>query len=139
LLVGILGFAVAVTHPYVAEALKPPEPPPPKLSDTLAEAGDKLVGKVIDRVRGRKSEPVAQQPAPPPPKPWGLYLSIAATALGFIVLVSGTVGWVRREDHRLAASAMIAGFLAIAWVYIVVALVIALVLVFLLLILGLFS
>ena len=36
-------------------------------------------------------------------------------------------------------SAMIAGFLAIAWVYIVVALVIALVLVFLLLILGLFS
>jgi hypothetical protein len=40
LLVGSVGLVIVVVHPYPAEALKPP-PPPQKLSDTLAEAGDK--------------------------------------------------------------------------------------------------
>ena len=53
---GIVGLSAAIAGPHIAQALKPPEPPPPKLSDTIAEAGDKLVGRVLDRVRGRKTE-----------------------------------------------------------------------------------
>jgi hypothetical protein len=136
LLIGLAGLAAAIARPYIAEALKPPEPPPQKLSDKLAEVGDKFVGRMIDRVRGAKPAPVAAQPAPPPRTPWPWYLSVAAASLGFVAAVSGTAGWVRREDHRLAASAITAGFLAVAWVYIVMALVIALVIVFLLILLG---
>jgi hypothetical protein len=137
LIVGSVGLAVAVTQPYIAEALKPPPPPPQKFSDTLTEAGEKFVGRMIDRVRGKKAEPLAA-PAPPQPRPipWPWYLSITATSLGLIGAVLGTASWIRREDHRLAASAIVASALAVAWIYIVVALVIALVIVFLLPLLG---
>jgi hypothetical protein len=106
---GILGLTAAVAGPRIAEALKPPEPPPQKLSDTLAEAGDKFVGRVLDRVRGKKPAAAAETHPSPPPTPWGWYLSVAATSLGLVGAVAGTGGWVRREDHRLAASAIIAG------------------------------
>ncbi len=122
----VLGLPLAIASPYIAEFLKPP-PAPHKLSDTLAEAGDKLVGRLIDRVRGRKPDaPVI----PPAERPWLLYLTITATSLGLIGSLAGTVGWIRREDHRLAGSAIAVGALAVAWMYIVAALVIALVLIF---------
>ncbi len=138
LLVGSVGLVIAVVHPHLAEALKPPPPPPQKLSDTLAEAGDKFVGRMIDRVRGKKAATPAPPPPPPQPQPlpWAWYLSLAATSLGLIGAASGTIAWVRREDHRLAASAITAGALAVAWVYILAALVIALVIVFLLFLLA---
>ena len=50
--------------------------------------------------------------------------------------MAGTGAWIRRENHRLATSAIIAGSLAVAWVYIVAALVIALAIVFLLVFFG---
>lgn len=136
LLFGFVGLAVAVACPYIAEALKPPPPPPQKLSDTLAEAGEKFVGRMIDRVRGKKTASPAELPPQPQPIPWTRYFALTATALGLLGAVLGTASWIRREDHRLAASAILAGALAVAWIYIVAALVIALVIVFLLLLLG---
>jgi hypothetical protein len=65
-----------------------------------------------------------------------LDLSVAATSLGLVGSLSGTAGWIRREDPRMAASAITVGALAVAWVYIVAALVIALVIFFLLLLGG---
>ncbi len=135
LLAAMLGFPLAVTSPYIVEFLRPP-PAPHKLSDTLAEAGDKLVGRLIDRVRGRKPDAPL---IPPAERPWLLYLSVAATSLGLIGSLAGTVGWICREDHRLAGSAIAVGALAVAWTYIVAALVIALVLCFLLLLSGYFG
>jgi hypothetical protein len=139
LLVGVLGLFAAVARPHIAEALKPPkppEPPPQKLSDTLADAGDKFVDRIIDRLREKKAEPAAKAPPPSPPTPWDLYLAVAATSLGLVGALAGTAGWVRREDHRLAASSIVVGVLALAWVQIVAALVIAFLIVFLLLLGG---
>jgi hypothetical protein len=56
--------------------------------------------------------------------PWPLYLSIAAASLGLTGSLSGTVGWIRREDLRLTVSAMAVGALAVAWIYIVLGIVI---------------
>ncbi len=136
LVVGVVALVAAVAGPHIAKALKPPEPPPQKLSDTLVEAGDKFVGRLLDRARGKQAQPAAEPPPVPSATPWDWYLSVAATSLGLVGALSGTVGWVRREDHRLAASAIVTGSLAVAWAYIVAALVIALVIVFLLLLFG---
>jgi hypothetical protein len=140
LLLAVAGLTLAIARPYIAEAMKPPPPPEPrqKLSQVLAEAGEKLVDRMLDKVRGRAA---AAQAGPPPPaqardRPWLLYLSIAATALGLVGSLSGTAGWIRREEPRLAVSAMTIGAIAVAWVYIVAALVIALVIFFLLLLGG---
>ena len=62
LLVAILGLGTALVAPHVVAAV---EPPRPKLSDTLAEAGDKFVGKMIDRVRHKEAPPSAEAAAPP--------------------------------------------------------------------------
>lgn len=117
LISGLAGLAIALAQPHIAEGLKAPEPPPQRLSETLVEAGDQLVSRMVDRVTGKKSEPAMTPPVPPPVTPWAWYLSIAATALGFIGAVSGVVGWVRIENPRLAASAVAVGSLAIALVY----------------------
>ncbi len=137
LIVAVVGLALSVLHPQIAEALKPPDPPPPKVADVLAEAGDKWVGKMIDRARGRKAEP-PKEPLPPAvrPTPWLLYFSIAATSLGLIGALAGTASWIRREDHRLAASAILVGTLAVAWVYVMAGITIATVIILLLLIFG---
>jgi hypothetical protein len=68
---GVLGLTAAVAGPRIAEALKPPVPPPQTLSDTLAEAGDMFVGRVLDRVRGKKPAAAAETQPPPPPTAWG--------------------------------------------------------------------
>ena len=131
-LLAVLGLACAIGQPYVEEALKPPEPPPKKLSDKLSEAGDKFVGRMVDRVRGEEPQP--EEPAPP--VPWGWYVSAAATSLGLAGALGGVVGWVRREDHRLSGAAMATGAAAALWVYVAAALVIALVIVVVLVVLG---
>ena len=132
---GILRLVATVAGPHIARALEPPDPPPQKLSDTLVEAGDKLIGKLLDRVRGKQPETIRNAPPPTPAIPWGWYLSVAATSLGMPGALAGTVP-VRRENHRLAASAIVTGSLAVAWTYIVAALVIALAIFFLLLLFG---
>jgi hypothetical protein len=133
---GVTGLIAAVAGPHIAQALKPLEPPPQKLADKLAEAGDKFVGRLLDRVRGKQAEKVVDALPPAPPAPWGWYLSVAATALGLVGAVAGTGAWIRRENHRLAASAIITGSLAVAWVYIVAALVLALAIMFLVMMFG---
>ena len=133
---GILRLVATVAGPHIARALKPPDPPPQKLSDTLVEAGDKLIGKLLDRVRGKQPETIRNAPPPTPAIPWGWYLSVAATSLGMPGALAGTGAGVRRENHRLAASAIVTGSLAVAWTYIVAALVIALAIFFLLLLFG---
>jgi hypothetical protein len=125
LIVAALGLALGVMQPHITEAMKPPPPPPPqKMADVLAEAGDKFVGKMVDRVRGKKPEPPKAVEPPPKKTPWPLYISIAATSLGLAGSLSGTVGWIRREDLRLTVSAMAIGALAVAWIYIVLGIVI---------------
>ena len=78
-LLAVLGLALAIARPYVAEALKPPPPPDPqqRLSRVLAEAGEKLVDRMLDKVRGR---PAAGQAGPPPPVQGGA--SLVAVPLG---------------------------------------------------------
>ncbi len=133
LVLGVIGLAGAVARPYVEEALKPP---PEKLSDVIADAGEKLVVRAVDHMRHKKAEPAAKQPPPPPARPVGWQLSVAATSLGFVGAVCGAVGWVRREDQRLAASATVAGSVAVALTNLVAALVIALAIVLLLVLRG---
>jgi hypothetical protein len=135
----VIGLAFAVIQPYIAEALKPPEPPPQKLSDTLAEAGDKFVARMINRMRGKPAQPATKLPPAPHASSAAKSLPIAATSLGLIAAVCGTLGWVRREDHRLAASAIVTGTVAVGWIYIVTALAIALAIVILVLLRGVFA
>ena len=145
LCLGIIGLIVAVLAPQIARAIEPPKPLMPEISgatakewvsDTLADAGDKFVGKTIDRIRGRKPPPVPAAPTPvPTPVPpkvlgWDWYLETAGPALGLVASLAGLAGWLRREDLRIAGSALTVGVLAVTWVHIVTALVIALVIVF---------
>ena len=76
--------------------------------------------KMLDRINGKKIEPpVAPQPDPDVMKAW--YLSLTSTSLGLVGMLLGTTAWLRREDHRLAAVALVTGFVAVAWVYVVIA------------------
>jgi hypothetical protein len=140
ILVATIGLTLAVARPYLAEVLSPPAPPEPKpkVSEIIAEAGEKFVDRMIDKVRRRKAaaKAIPIPAAIPQPPPWPLYLSLAATSLGLIGSLSGTAGWIRREDHRMAGAAIVIGSLAVAWTYIVTALIIALVIFFLLLFCG---
>jgi hypothetical protein len=141
MIVAVVGLGLAVGHPQIVELLEPPPPPTAKLTDALVEAGDKLVEKVVNRVRGKKPAPApaAEPPAAPPAKPrWPLYLSIAATSLGFFGSLSGTIGWIRREDHRLAGATVAIGGVAVAWMYIVAALAMAITMVILFVIVRIF-
>ncbi len=139
MIVGMIGLAAAIASPYLVEASKPPAPQPQKLADKLAEAGDKFVGRMIDRARDKQPAPVVEPPAPKPPTPWGSYASLVAAALGLVGALFGTVGWIRREDHRLAASSIVIGSLAVTWLYIVAGIIIASVIVFVLLLLSAIS
>lgn len=135
LALAVIGLILAIARPYVAEVLEPPPEPRPKVSEVLADAGAKFVDRMIEKARGRAAVPRAA-PAPKPQRPeqlWLLTLSVAATSLGLVGSLSGTVGWIRREDSRLAGSAIAIGALAVAWVYLMAALVTALVIVFLIL------
>jgi hypothetical protein len=138
LLLAAVGLLLALTRPYIAEALEPSRDREPrqKLSHVLAEAGEIFVDRMVEKVRGGAA---AVEAGPPPARarewPWDLYLSVAATSLGLIGSLSGTAGWIRREDPRMAVSAITVGALAVAWIYIMSALVTALVIV-ILLILG---
>ncbi len=135
LALAMVGLTLAVSRPVITELLKPSPVPRRKLSETLAGAGAKFVDRMVARARGKAAAP-RDEPPPrpqPPERLWLLYLSIAATSLGFVGSLSGTAGWIRREDSRLAGSAIAVGALAVAWIYIVAALVIALVIFFLIL------
>jgi len=129
---GFLAFAVAVLAPLIWHAAEPPPLPEPKIADVLADAGAKFVDKMVDKVRGRKPPPAAVAPATKDQLPWLLICSIAGTSLGIVATGAGSVSWIKREDKRIASSAVAVGGLAIAWNYVVVALVIALVIIFLL-------
>lgn len=139
LALAVVGLTLAIARPYVAEMLEPPPLPEPrqKLSETLAEAGAKLVDRMVARARGKLAA-APQAELPPKPRPpvrlWLLYLSIAATSLGLVGSLSGTAGWIRHEDPRLTGSAIAVGALAVAWVYIWAAMATALAIVFLILI-----
>jgi hypothetical protein len=72
LVAAAIGLVLGVMQPHITEVMKPlppPEPPPQKMADVLAEAGDKFVGKMVDRVRGRKPEPPRAAPLPPHCRP----------------------------------------------------------------------
>jgi hypothetical protein len=135
LILAVLGLGFAIARPYIAEVLLPPPPPEPrpKVSEVLADAGVRFVDRMLEKVRGRAAAPKAEPPLKPrlPERPWLLYLSVFSTSLGLVGALSGAIGWIRREDSRLAGSAIAVGALAVAWVYIVAALVIALVIFFL--------
>jgi hypothetical protein len=134
MVLGFLAFAMAVLAPLVWHAAEPPPPAEPKMADILADAGAKFVDKMVNKVRGHKPAAAMAAPAAKKPLPWPLIWSIAATSLGIVATGAGSVSWIRREDKRIASSAVAAGGLAIAWNYVVVALVIALVIIFLLIV-----
>ncbi|OAI46461.1 hypothetical protein AYO44_11285 [Planctomycetaceae bacterium SCGC AG-212-F19] len=125
--VAFLGLGLAVLSPGIIQALQPPKK---ELAAVVADAGVKLAAKL----KGIKPAPAA--PAQPE-IPWALVCSSTATCLGMSGAGSGAVGWIRREDRRLATTAVIAGGLAVAWSYIVLAISVALVLFFLLVLLDL--
>lgn len=131
LALAVAGLMLAVAWPYIGEILEPPPPPEPrlKLSEILSEAGERFVDRMLDRARGKAPAPRAEPPPKPRPsgRPWLLYLSIVATSLGLVGSLSGTVGWIRREDSRLSGSAIAVGAIAVGWIYIVAAVVTALV------------
>ena len=140
LLLAVVGLALAIARPYIADGLEPPphRAPRPKVSHALAKAGEDFVDRMLEKARGGSAVVKVDPPPParPPVWPWALYLSVAATSLGLFGSLSGTAGWIRREDSRMSVSAITVGALAVAWVYIMAALVIALVVVILLMLDG---
>ena len=125
--IAFLGLSVAVVHPLFADLW---EPPPKDAADVVVEAGKKLAGKLVQKVK-------RAQPAPPPNRvSWPTVFAIAAASAGLAGVGLGAVSWIRREDHRLSAAAVAVGLLAVAWHYIVAAIVVAVVLAVLALILS---
>jgi len=82
LILGVAGLATAVAGPFAAEALAPPPEPAKKAAEVIADAGDKLAGRLIDRVKGKRPAPAADAPPAPQPVPWAWYFSAAAMSLG---------------------------------------------------------
>jgi hypothetical protein len=127
LILALLGLLLVVATPSITRIVNPPQ----KLGDAIAEAGDKLMEKVVDRVKGKRPIEKAQ-----PPVPIKSYLHLAANTLAVLGAALGAVAWVRREDHRLAGCAMTIGALAIAFHYFVVAVFLAVIFLTLLLFLS---
>lgn len=132
LALAVLGLAAVIAGPFVDEAVAPPPRP---LSQELADAARRLMG--------RKPKPAEAKPAPRPALAASWYCSVAGAALGVLATSAGVAGWVGREDARTAASAVAAGLGVVAWMYFQqnfgAALAVALVYVVLLVVLALLS
>jgi hypothetical protein len=138
LILGVAGLATAVAGPFAAEALAPPPEPAKKAAEVIADAGDKLAGRLIDRVKGKRPAPAADAPPAPQPVPWAWYFSAAAMSLGFAGALSGAAGWMRRENPRVAAGAVATGAVAVGWVYLLPAVALAAAVIILLVAIRLF-
>jgi len=121
----LLAFALAACGPWLAGLL---DPPPVPIEDRAAEIAGRIRDRVVAKLRG-------QEPAPPTPRAepfrWSRTLPGIAIALGVIACSLGVLGLVRREDARLAGSAVAGGAGAVVFQW---AILIAGVLLFLLLV-----
>lgn len=130
LILGALGLALHIATPHLIVI----QDPPAKLSDRIAKAGEKLTGRVIDRIKGKAPAPDA-----PVPFPLESCLSMAAALMGVLGMIFGVLSWSRREDPRLGGCVIVIGGIALAWEYLLFAIALVFILIFLMPLLQFFD
>ena len=114
LVVALLGIGVAIFQDDIRSHF---DTEPVEVRDRVVEKGAELLGIEItsDTTRDKVT--------------WVQF------GLGFIAIILGVVSWIRKENHRVSASAAALGIIAVAWEYVLIAAAVAV----LLLIVGSFS
>ena len=116
LILGILAFGAALGHFYLG-----PIDPPPTLEDVVAEKAVAIRDSVVARLKGEEPE-TRSTPAWMKEMSRDDMLRNAIMAAAFLALVLASIGYIRREDGRIAASAVMFGTFAIAFQFLVIAL-----------------
>ncbi len=107
LVTALVALALAACGPWLAGLL---DPPPVPVEERAAEVAGRIKDRVVAKLRGQKLAPAAPRAEP---FRWSRALPGIAVALGVAGLSLGVLGLVRREDARLAGSAVAVGAAAV--------------------------
>src|SRR5262245_54832097 len=112
--VGALAFGISIVHFFFGPIVSPPP-----LEEVVADKAAEVRSRVIAKLKGDEA---------PPPEPESSRFNAdnvvmgGAAVSGFVALMLGVVGFVRREDLRMTGSAAALGATAIAFQFALVAL-----------------
>ncbi|MFT7531818.1 MAG: putative membrane protein [Gammaproteobacteria bacterium] len=105
-LIGIIGIAIALVGVGVAifqDDLRPqPTPVSIQLKDVALEKGAQLLGIDVEEKT---------------PSDW---VRLTYFILGFLGIIMGVISWVKKENHRVSATALSLGIVAVAWQYVLI-------------------
>ena len=129
LIFGFLGLGIAAYRMSVESE----QPTRPK-SDEIAQALSDTIKKTVNKLRNKEPAP---QPLPTAVAwPLSKKLGVAASILGFIAAVFGSISWLVGEHRRWTWAALAVGIAALAWTHVVVAVSIAVGIAIVIIILG---
>jgi len=110
LVLGLVALAVALVPSWIAPLYDPPAKP---LGQQASELLDGLKNRAATAMGMTPGAP-ARLP-PEPPNPWhDPRLSLATLTMAFAAIVLATLGFARREDPRVVATALTVGAGAVA-------------------------
>jgi len=111
LVVAFFALVAAVLSPWIVEALEPEAKPIDEVAvDAAVRIKDRLAAKI-------KGEEFVEPPPEKLPFDWAKWLPAGTISLGLFGMCCGTIGFVRREDIRINASAVTIGLAAIVFQY----------------------
>ena len=114
LLVSLVGLALSVLTPWLANLI---QPPPKPVEEEIADFAAKIVKRVKEKLK--KQQPLP--PAPPKQISWPMVFPASAISTGLLGLLLGVISWIKREDHRISGTAVAIGTITITWQYIILA------------------
>jgi hypothetical protein len=107
LVFAIVGLAVSIFAPDIAEAIQPSPPVEEKVADLTVRIKDAVVARLKDRD--------AVIAAPDRPHDWHVTIPKLAMGLGMLGLIGAAISYTRGEARAFAIAAAGLGVLALAW------------------------
>lgn len=110
---GLLALGAALLHFW----LGPLERTPP-LDEVVAEQALKIKARVLAKLTGAAS----QEPPEPRTRSLDAWIDVLTVSFGFVAIACGVIAFIRREDKRATASAVLLGLGAIGFQFLALAL-----------------
>ncbi|MBK5968794.1 MULTISPECIES: hypothetical protein [Thiorhodovibrio] len=110
---GLLALGSALLHFW----LGPLEPTPP-LDEVVAEQAVKIKARVVAKLTGE----ALQEKPEPRTRSLDAWIDVLTVSFGFVAIACGVIAFIRREDRRATASAVLLGVGAIGFQFLALAL-----------------